>query len=1375
MRKAQYLTFSCNDCIELLIFSFMYRFLLIFFIFFIGLGGNTQEITHAHSVHHAFLENKGQWEDHVFFKNKVDGGNMWVEQGRVLFQLQDYSELRDAHFSRKEIKNDITFKEKLVELRFVDALEVKEIEKKGATEHFYNFFIGKDKSKWASNVRGFQEFILKELYAGIDLRFIEQEKQIKYEFIVAPEVDASQVKLKYSYQDELKIDRAGNLIIKTELGNIIEEKPYAYQIINGSIVEIPCEYKLNNDFVTFEIGDYNKRVSLIIDPTLVFATFNGAISDNFGMTATYGYDGSAFTGGMIYGNSHPMPDPNAYDVNSNLTLTNIGGSATTDAFVCKYSADGITMLWATFFGGGNNTQGTEVPHSLICDKEDNLYVYGTTSSIDFPIVNGFQSTHGGGTSLSINANGTNFNPAGTDIFVAKFSANGHNLLGSTYIGGSENDGVNYNITAGSYSGANAYDSLTTNYGDQFRGEIMLDSLNNILVGSCSRSVNFPIINAFQPLLAGQQDGVVFKINSDFSSLLFSSFYGGSNTDAIYSVKIDSSYNIVFAGGTTSNDLNTTPGVYQSANSGGEADGFIGKLSPDGQTLSHSTYLGTVNYDQIFFVEIDRLDNIFVLGQSNGGIFPVVNAAYSNPNSSQFIARLSPDLSIIEGSTVFGSGSISFDISPSAFLVDICGNMYVSGWGANILQANPMSGMPVSTDAFQSTAPNGFDFYLIVIEQNFNSLLYGTYLGGNISNEHVDGGTSRFDKNGIVYQGVCGGCGGNSDFPTTSGAWSSQNLAGNCNALTFKFDFNLIPNAEFSIAPVAGCAPYIVSFQNFSSDSDFYKWDFGNGVLDSTTFEPTVTYSTPGVYNVMLTVLDSICSIVDTSFITIEVYPQVILENIPSINVCDSNSITMTADANGTATSFVWSTNNNFSDTLNLTIADSTITVVNPSDAYYYFRASNNGCSVIDSVEVINLVLNADFTTDNTIGCSPFDVDFENTSSGAYSFIWNFGNGSLDSTTLDPTITYTEPGFYEVTLIITDSICFISDTAFITIAVYPEIVLEAIPDINLCVPDTITLTTDANGTANSFVWSTDINFIDTLNLNVSDSTLTINDPTFGYYYVMVSNNGCSVIDSVLVNFTSSNMVINGDTTLCLGDETVISASSNNSAVTFLIFDWEPDSIIVSGNQTSDVIVQPNVSQYVYLNAVANNGCVLFDSIIILVSNIDPSTVIASVSDSLVPAGTIVNLSAEPDGYSYAWSPTLNVEQPNEQQTNATVFETTLFTVTVSDGICAKSGSVLAQAYPYICEEPFVFVPNAFTPNGDGENDVLYVRSRIVEDIIFKVYNRWGEMVFESTAMLDGWDGTFRGKKLDPDVYDYYLEGFCIDGQEYLIKGNVTLIR
>jgi gliding motility-associated-like protein len=1002
------------------------------------------------------------------------------------------------------------------------------------------------------------------------------------------------------------------LIIRTELGEIIEEKPFAYQFRNGKITEVPCSFVVDQDEVYFELGKFDPELELVIDPTLVFATYCGSPTDNFGMTATYGYDGTAYSGGVVYGNAYPMPDPFAYDISSNFTVPNNGTYGITDVFISKYSPDGTNMLWSTYLGGGNGTQGTETAHSLICDAQNNVYVYGATSSTDFPIVGGYQNSHAGGVAGSnYQFNGVYFTNQGTDIFVAKISANGQDLLASTYLGGTANDGVNYKVTSGIYNSVGTYDSLTYNYGDQFRGEIMLDPAGNCLVASCTRSVNFPVLNAFQPALGGAQDGVVFKLTNDLSGLVWSSYFGGSNNDACYSIKVDSSDNVLFAGGTSSSNLYTTPGSWQSAYGGGKADGFVVKLDPSGTAILASSFLGMALYDQAFFVEIDRNDNVFVLGQSQGGSFPVINAAFVNPGSSQFVVKLNPNLSAALNSTVFGNGNSNINISPSAFLIDICGNIYISGWGANILQATPMSGMPVTANAFQSAPPDGFDFYLLVIEREFTGILYGSYLGGASADEHVDGGTSRFDKNGVVYQSVCGGCGGNSDFPTTPGAWSSQNLSTNCNNLVFKFDFDLIPNAEF--------------------------------------------------------------------------------------------------------------------------------------------------------------------TVDNNLGCASFEVVFDNVSSASDSYLWDFGNGDTSSVIFNPVMVYDVPGVYQVFLYVTDSICLLTDTAEITITVTDSITLNVSPDIELCTPVQIDITAFTNGTADTFIWSTSPLITDTLNTDFSDSTLTIIPPGPITYYVEASNPGCSVVDSVVVDFIGSALSLSANDSICAGDEVVITAFNSNPSINFT-YVWEPDSIIVTQSITEVVTVAPNTTQYVYVTASASNGCIVEDSILIHVGYIPDGLVIASAEETLVPEGAEVQLYGLPSGYSYIWLPSNLVDPVTTQNTTATVESETIFTLLVSDGVCTKSDTTIVKTFPYICSDQYIFVPNAFSPNGDMENDVLFVRGgNLIKEMTFRIYDRWGEMVFEAFDRTIGWDGSFRGKDLDPDVYDYYLKVICIDDVETIIKGNITLLR
>ncbi len=1188
------------------------RFIYAYFLLiFISTSAFSQEVKVPHDPVYGLKENKGQWNDQVLFQAAFQGGNFWVQQHKLLFHFQDFSSIRRNHGNLKASKHDTLIPQSVLHLNFLNSNKVVSIEKSGQSKPYYNYFMGKDPSKWASGVHAYEEVSLKEIYPAIDLKVHATAKQSKYEFRLKPNANPNLIQLDFAGYESIQILKNGDLQVVTKAGTLIEKKPFVYQIENGKIKEIESAFKLSNGIISFQLGKYNTALELVIDPILVFATYSGSITDNFGMTATYGYDKTAYSGGTIYGNAYPTPDNNAYDVNSNFTVANNAVYGITDVFISKYTPDGTAMIWTSFIGGGDGNGGTETVHSLICDQQNNIYFFGATSSLDFPIVNGFQTAHAGGVAnQNFYYNGVYYTVNGTDLYVAKLSSNGYNLLGSTYLGGSKNDGVNTKITSGTYNSFAAYDSLTKNYGDTFRGEIMLDENLNVLVASSSRSTNFPTLNPIQAALAGQQDGVVVKLDNNLSNLLWSTYYGGTNNDACYSVKVDSAQHIVFAGGTSSNNIPFTAGGWQPNYNGGKADGFVIRYNPSANAVVAGTYVGTSNYDQAFFVEIDRTNSIFLVGHAEGGTFPITNAAYSVPNSSQFIVKFPPTLNTLTRSTLFGNGTSVVNISPAAFLVDICGNIYVSGWGANILQGTLLSGMPITANAFQSSPPNGYDFYLIVIERDFNGLLYGSYLGGASAQEHVDGGTSRFDKNGIVYQSVCGGCGGFSDFPTSTGAWSNSNLSSNCNNILFKFDFDLIPKAEFTPDQTLGCATFTVSFNNTSSASDAYLWDFGNGDTTSVIFNPIQVYDTPGVYDVFLYV--------------------------------------------------------------------------------------------------------------------------------------------------------------------TDSICLLTDTAQITITVTDSLQLDAGIDLSLCTPIPLTFSGNSFGTASQFIWSSNINFTDTLNANLSDSMLTITPNGSTTYYLQGSNAGCSKIDSVQVHFISSSILIQGDSTLCLGDSTLLNAV-NTSGLNF-VYDWQPNTYINGDATLSSIYFTPPTSQYVYLTASnAATGCVVQDSMWVTVSNLSSINVIATASEYAVAQGTVVTLFGEPTGYSYQWTPTQGVQNPIAQNTDVPVNQTTIYTLTVTDGICDKSDTVLVKAFQFICGDPFVYIPNAFTPNGDQENDVLYVRGTLIKNMVFRIFDRWGEMVFESYDRLQGWDGTFRGKKLDPDVYDYYLEVTCIDEQTNIIKGNITLMK
>ena len=1340
------------------------------FLCFSALKYWSQEQDHRESHYHvtsneSLIENKGQWPEGVFFQSKIDGGKVWVQQNKFVYHLQDFSSMHEVHANPLSTPLD-TFvtKQEVIHLNFIGSQEVSTIKKSEKSEHYFNYLKGNDPSQWASKVHAYHEATLIDFYEGIDLHIQNMGNKFKYEFVVAPNISADQLQLEYVGHKGIIIDSKGDLEVTTSLGIIYEEHPYAFQFINGQKIEIGCAFKITDGIVSFELEAYNPDFELVIDPVLVFATYNGANADNFGMTATYGYDGTAYSGGTVYGNDYPMPDNGAYDVNSNFTVPN-GPMGITDVFISKFDESGDQMLWSTFLGGGNNNLGTETAHSMICDENNNLYLFGSTSSSDFPTsIGAYDATHSGGVyGYNFGQTGVNHSAFGIDLFVSKLSADGANLLGSTYIGGSGNDGVNYNA-----ANFGAFTELTSNYGDNFRGEIMLDNLNNVIIASCTHSLDFPVVNAIQNVNGGNQDGIVFKLSADFSQLLFSTYYGGSENDACYSVKVDESDNLIFAGGTKSLNL---PGMglgYQNTYGGGETDGFVVKTPPSGMSITNASYIGMGQYDQVFFVEIDRVNNIFLLGQSVGGTFPVNNAAYSNGSSSNFIMKLDSSLTTNIASTRFGNGNPSIHISPTAFLVDNCGNIYVSGWGADLLQPTPLSGMPVTSDAFQSNPPNGFDFYLMVMFADFSDIMYGSYLGGPLAREHVDGGTSRFDKNGIVYQSVCGGCGGNSDFPTTPGAWSPTNNSTNCNNLIFKFDSGILPVADFTVDQTIGCNDFTVSFDNTSSDSDTYLWDFGDGALDSTTFNPVITYTEPGFYQVNLFVTDSVCQLTDTAEITVLVLDSVLLDVQNQISVCDNVPFDLTANSFGTASQFIWSQNANFSNPLNNS-SDSTVTVT--EDGTYFVMVDNGFCSAEDSVQVtFNAPPEAQFNISDSVGCAPFNVSFLNESIQTDYFLWDFGNGELDSVTFNPEVQYTESGIYTVSLFIYDSLCPAWDTTFTSITILPEIEVSGLDSVSLCDGD-VTLIANSNGTASIYEWSSNSDFSDVLN-PFGDSSVVVSSS--GTYYVQLSNSDCSLIDSVYVGFVNPEITLFAEDSICLYELSEVNVENLTPSIAFT-YDWHPDSIIVLDNQNM-IQVLPYASQYIYVTAISPENCTVEDSIFINVTDIDSTLVIASASEYAVPEGATVTLFGSPSGLPhYQWSPEDGLSAPTNQQTDAVVNEDIIYTLSVSDGICTRDDTVEIKVYEIICEDPYVFVPNAFSPNGDGYNDVLYVRGLYIEKVIFRIFNRWGEMVFESNDISVGWDGMYRNQLLQPDVYDFYLDITCVGGLTSIVKGNVTLMR
>ncbi|NQX91003.1 MAG: hypothetical protein HRT74_02490, partial [Flavobacteriales bacterium] len=773
-----------------------------------------------------YVENAGQWDDAVHFRMELGTGAMWVEESALT-----YIQLSDAYFSRfhndnpQELSGSIGHAWKMNFVGGNSSIAVAKNQK----PHYYNYHLGNDPSRWASGVHPSTQGLLKEMYPGIDVLMHASDLGPKYDFKVAPGVDPSVIILEYEGLDGISF-RDGDLVLKTSIGEVIEKAPFAFQLIDGSFKEVECSYQLDGFQVRFELGEYDPEYPLTIDPEISFSTYIGSPSSNFGFTAADDADGNMIAGAAVFGAGY-QTTVGAIDTEF---VSIIDGYM--DVAVSKFNEDGSALIYSTYLGG----EGLEMPHSIVGDNDGNYIVMGTTGSNTFPTTIGaYQTIMAGGPEFSFASIFVSASHAEScDFFLTKFSGVDDTLEASTYVGGYGLDGINVG------------DNLAYNYGDLFRGEVNVDDQGRIYVASCTQSINFPMAGtSLQDSPQGELDAIVFRLDPSLSQLQYATYLGGTGHDAAYAVQLDSDENLVVSGGTKSPEFPMSNGSPYDPDFNGDVDAFIIKFAVNSSAPAGSTFYGTSNYDQAHFLQLDPDDNIYIYGQSDGDL-EITPGQYGNANSGQFIAKFNSELTNLEWQTTIGSGDGQIDISPTAFLVSDCDQIYIAGWGGNTNQNNSLyatssstENLPITAEAFQSDT-DGSDFYLAVLQPDATDLVYATYFGGGTSTEHVDGGTARFDRDGSVYQAVCAGCGGNSDFPTTPNAWSAVNPSSNCNLGVFKFDLGKI-NADIQIeGPTEICEGQPADFINNTVGGDAWEWSFGDNNM-SGEFEPDHIYESDG--------------------------------------------------------------------------------------------------------------------------------------------------------------------------------------------------------------------------------------------------------------------------------------------------------------------------------------------------------------------------------------------------------------------------------------------------------------------------------------------------------------------------------------------------
>jgi gliding motility-associated-like protein len=1288
----------------------------------------------------SFIENKSQWEPRVLFRANLPSGSLFLERNAFTYLLIDFSGLSGCHHGQTgtEPAHSEAFEEHRVNchairMHFLGSDKDVGVSAYHKRKEYYNYYLGDDPSKWSSRVHLYNEVNYTSLYPGIDMKVGNIHQSLKYEFILKPNADARLIRLQYSGADHLQI-RDGSLIIKNSVQDIMEMIPVAYQVIDGDSLVVPCEYKISRDIVQFSFpSGYNVHYPLVIDPVVVASTYAGASgATTWGHTATYDTEGNIYTGARSFGYGYPA-------TTGAFQMTFGGGE--TDAAISKFDPDGSDLIWASYLGGS----GSDFSHSLVTNENNELFVYGSTSSVNFPHTTGcFQA-----------------NCAGAyDIFVTHFNESGTALIGSTYVGGGQNDGQN---------------ALYINYGDEFRGEIILDNSGNPCVASFSSSTNFPTTpGAYDESYNGAQDGVVFKLTADLTQMVWSTYLGGSQNDAAYGLKLNVVDMVYVTGGTQSSDFPNTTWVLNPTYQGGTHDGFICIFQPDMSSMISGTFFGTPAQDVCFFIQMDDNNDVYVFGQSTGSM-AVSPGCYGNPGSPQFIAKLDQTLNAVMWQTVFGSGNASNKISPTAFLVDVCRNIYAAGWGST-------TGFPVSTDAVQPTT-DGKDFYLLALEENATALLYATFYGAPDAfayGDHVDGGTSRFDKKGIIYEAVCA-CASSLPFPTLPNAYQPNPPPyppQYCDLAVFKIDFQLSgPSASIGVSPTnTGCLPFSPGFTNTSINAQEYIWDFGDGSPTSSLQIPAHTFMLPGNYTVACIAIDSAsCYISDTAYQEIVVLAAPIVDLGSDTIACGEDTIML--DAGNPGLQYLWST----------TATTQQISVTNEGN--YWVEVDNGTCSTYDTIHVEFMVppeLGPDTST-----CSGTGIVLSTNLAG-YQYLWSTGETT-------PSITATTSGTY--TLSITEGSCTLSDSVLVSIMALPEVNLGA--DTVVCEGESLTLTAGYPGCL--YHW------------NTGASTQSITVYSSNVYSVTVTQDDCEGADSILVLVQPLPVVdLMGDKILCEGDTLFLDAGNQGA-----IYSWS----------TGDTLQQIMITEPgLYSVTVTMNGCSNSDtvqaSLLAFIVDLGP--------DTLLCPGESITLNAGNPGNNYLWntgqtgqtitvknsgmfwvrvyknlcnaSDTVHIDvlQPLELpqilnlcgqesviiESNIegedylwstgddipvlTVYEAGVYYLDVVTGHCTMTDSTVVigkSGYSAL------YLPNTFTPNHDGINDIFTGIGTDITYFNMQIFNRWGEMIFETSDMSSGWDGSYEGDIVPDGVYFYIIKYAtpCSFEQKFKKQGYVLLLR
>jgi hypothetical protein len=533
-----------------------------------------------------------------------------------------------------------------------------------------NYLIGNDPTQWHTGVANYGGVRYQGVYTGIDLVYYGNQRQLEYDFDLAPGADPAAIRLRFSGASGESLDGTGDLVLHTAGGDVIERAPVLYQTAaDGSRCPVSGGYVLAPDgTASFAVGAYDRSRPLVIDPTLSYSTYLGGSGVDQATGVAVDAAGEAFVVGFTRSTNFPAPHP--------LQAANAG---LTNAFVSKLNAAGTALVYSTYLGGSVSDEALGVA----VDAAGDVYVVGVTTSTNFPTTNRpLQAAIGGG----------------TDAFVSKLNAAGTALVYSTYLGGSGTDIAN---------------------------AVAVDAAGEAYVVGSTTSTNFPTADPLQAGNAGSTDAFVAKLNVAGTGLVYSTYLGAFNSDSAYGVAVDAAGEAYVVGDTQSTNFPTVNPLPAGNGNAGGVGAFVSKLNAAGTALVYSTYLGGSGDDHAYGVAVDAAGDAYVVGVTTSTDFPTANPlqAAIGATTTAFVSKLNAAGTALVYSTYLGGSSadLAFGVA-----VDAAGEAYVIGDTAstNFPTANPL----------QAANGGGTDAFVSKLNAAGTALVYSTYLGGSSNDD-----------------------------------------------------------------------------------------------------------------------------------------------------------------------------------------------------------------------------------------------------------------------------------------------------------------------------------------------------------------------------------------------------------------------------------------------------------------------------------------------------------------------------------------------------------------------------------------------------------------------------------------------------------------